>query len=185
MAKSKEHEPGNNEISGGSTESSPEKLSETEDSCKPDILAMIEDAEPGLLEILPPENKEKLRQVLEAQLFARFHRGPLPVPEDIALYDKYIPDGADRIMAMAEREQVARIDRQGKLVSAETKQSGRGQVFGLIIGVLGIASGAVVALLGSEWVGGVISGATVVSLVTVFLTGRKRTSIEAHQKKDG
>lgn len=138
-----------------------------------DILEEIEAAEPGLLEVLPPENKEKLRRVIETQVFARIHRGPLPSPEDIAVYDQHIPDGAHRIMGMAEKEQDSRIALQDYALREQLKQSGRGQIFGLSLGILGIASGSAVALLGSEWVGGIIAGTTVVSLVTAFLRGRR------------
>ena len=48
----------------------------------------------GILEI--PEAREMIVQQ------QKIHSGPLPAPEDIELYNKSIPNGADRIMKMAE-----------------------------------------------------------------------------------
>ena len=51
----------------------------------------------GILEI--PEARELIIQQ------QKIHSGPLPAPEDIALYNQVIDNGANRIMAMAERSQ--------------------------------------------------------------------------------
>ena len=50
-----------------------------------------------------------------------------------------------------------------------------GQVFGLVIGMTAIISGALTAYHGSQWAGGFIGGGGVVGLVSVFVLGRKKT----------
>ena len=49
-----------------------------------------------------------------------------------------------------------------------------GQVFGLIIGMTAIISGAVIASQGSQWAGGFIGGGGVIGLVSVFVLGRRK-----------
>jgi uncharacterized membrane protein len=138
----------------------------TSNDLGPDVLKEIEEEEPDLLKPLPSKQKERLGYLLAA----KFHRGPLPPPEDIAAYDKYIPDGADRIMRMAEKALEFKINAGEEAI----KQSGCGQIFGLAIGIFGIATGAILAGLGHEVVGGIIAGSTVVSIATAFITGRRR-----------
>ncbi len=49
-----------------------------------------------------------------------------------------------------------------------------GQIFGLIIGMTAIISGALTAYYGSEWAGGFIGGGGVIGLVSVFVLGRRK-----------
>ena len=51
-----------------------------------------------------------------------------------------------------------------------------GQVFGFLIGMTAIISGAVTAYHGSEWAGGFIGGGGVIGLVSVFVLGRRKAS---------
>ena len=50
----------------------------------------------------------------------------------------------------------------------------RGQIFGLIIGMTAIISGALTAYFGSQWAGGFIGGGGVIGLVSVFVLGRRK-----------
>jgi hypothetical protein len=50
-----------------------------------------------------------------------------------------------------------------------------GQVFGLVISLVSVVSGALTALCGHEWAGGFIGGGGVVGLVSVFVIGRARS----------
>lgn len=101
------------------------------------------------------------------------HQGPLPAPEQLEAYNQLIPNGAERIMAMAEKQLQHRIEIEKIVVSSQQIQSSRGQIFGLAIGVLGIISGTVLAMFGHEVVGSIIAGSTVVTLVSVFVIGRR------------
>jgi uncharacterized membrane protein len=106
------------------------------------------------------------------------HAGPLPDAESIMKYDTVIPQGADRIMKMAEKQQEHRMNLEAKIVSSQSRQSNLGQWFGLIIGLVGIGSGTFLAYSGQTTVGGIIAGGTVVSLVSVFVIGKKNQKSE-------
>lgn len=81
---------------------------------------------PELVEqILSDENV----QVMIAQ---RFHSGPLPPPSDLAQYNTIISNGADRIMAMAEKEQAAR---HAEILQTQAFNM-RGQIYGFISVIL-------------------------------------------------
>ena len=76
-------------------------------------------------------------------------------------------------MKMAEKQQEHRMQIENKVIHSQSLQSKLGQVFGLIIGIVGIASGTYLASIGETTVGGIIAGGTVVSLVSVFVLGKK------------
>jgi uncharacterized membrane protein len=92
--------------------------------------------------------------------------GPLPPPEIIRQYNEIIPNGADRIMKMAEAEQSHRHTVDQKVVNSLSDENTRGQWFAflLAISVLGIAAylfsidkdGAAVALVTADFL--VIAG---------------------------
>jgi uncharacterized membrane protein len=138
-------------------------------SCE--VLQRLEVEAPEILSTLPKDQRAKLLEIVSARVVER--HGPIPPPEDIAQYNKHIPNGADRIMVMAERQADHRRDMERLIVAGQLKQSSRGQIFGLSIGIFGIAVGAAVALQGHDVVGGAIAGATVVSLVYAFITGQR------------
>ncbi len=133
---------------------------------------------PDVFKGVNPKKKIEILRSVSVSVQHRSHSGPLPDPETLITYDSVIPNGADRIMKMAEAQQAHRIKIESKVVSGQTSQSLIGQIFGLIIGLFGIACGAYLAMNGHETVGGIIAGGTVVSLVSVFVIGKKRMKQE-------
>ena len=62
---------------------------------------------------------------------------------------------------------------ENSVVSSQSVKSNLGQWFGLIIGLFGIGCGTFLAYCGETTVGGIIAGGTVVSLVSVFVIGKR------------
>lgn len=100
------------------------------------------------------------------------HSGPLPDSQTLIEYNSVIPNGADRIMKMAEKQQEHRMLIESKVIKSQSLQSILGQIFGLLIGLVGICSGTFLAYSGETVVGSIIAGGTVVSLVSVFVIGK-------------
>lgn len=137
----------------------------------------------------------ELRRVVRAIQVT--HSGPLPTPTDIERYDHLIPNGADRIMAMAEREQAHRHQmeerEQALLEQAERNDfiiTKRGQAFGLGVCLAVLLAGIVLALAGHATVAAVLVGLDLVSLVAVFVAGRylpgpPRPTSEPNEPADG
>jgi uncharacterized membrane protein len=69
-------------------------------------------------------------------------------------------------------EHLREMDR--KALRAQIVVTYLGQVFGLVIGMTAIISGALTAYHGSQWAGGFIGGGGVIGLVSVFVLGRKK-----------
>jgi uncharacterized membrane protein len=147
------------------------------------ISELLESEAQDVLKQLSKEKREKLISIVKRYEICRHYQGPIPCPEDIALYNQHIPNGADRIMKMAEDQSKHRMELEKMVVSSQQKQSERGQIFGIVIGVLGIGVGGLLAYLGHDWIGGIIAGTTVISLVSVFVLGKKsqRANLESKQ----
>jgi len=142
-------------------------------SCGCEVLKELEVEAPDILASLPKEKRIKLVKMLSAQVVARSHSGPLPPPEDLALYNQAIPNGADRIMKMAEKQLDHRVQIETVVIRSQQLQSGRGQIFGFLIGIIGILAGSYVTIQGHGVVGGAIAGTTSVSLVYAFIAGQR------------
>lgn len=129
---------------------------------------------PKLFEGISSKKKQELLRVMSfTSIHERTHSGPLPDAETLIKYDAVIPNGADRIMKMAEKQQEHRMEMEKSVILGQSSQSKLGQWFGLIIGIVGISCGTFLANNGETTVGGIIAGGTVVSLVSVFVIGKK------------
>lgn len=135
-----------------------------------------------ILQKLAPEEQKTIIKSIHYSYF-QAHIGPLPAPESLELYNKTIPDGAERIMRMAENQSNHRIKIEENVINGQIKQSGRGQIFGLIIAFITIGSSVALAMFGHDVVAGVLGGGTVVGLVTVFVIGKREQKEQLAEKR--
>ncbi len=77
--------------------------------------------------------------------------GPLPPPEALARFNEIVPDGANRIMVMAEAEQRHRMEYESRGLVATTSEAKRGQILGTILSALCIAGAVATAYIGAHW----------------------------------
>lgn len=115
-----------------------------------------------------PEERVKVLSV-----FQRFHSGPLPDPETLTAYNSIIPNGADRIMQMAEKQLEHRIDLENIVASSRESQSKRGQVFALIIAITFAGAGVFSIIKGYQIPATIAWGTTLVTIVSTFIHGKK------------
>jgi len=115
-----------------------------------------------------PEERVKVLSV-----FQRFHSGPLPDPEALAAYNSIIPNGADRIMQMAEKQLDHRIDLENIVAPSRESQSKRGQIFALIIALTFAGVGVFSIMKGYQIPATVAWGTTLVTIVSTFIHGKK------------
>ena len=133
----------------------------------------------------PDGAKGKTRNPI-GQLIAlsALHVGPLPPAEELAKYERVLPGSADRIVAMAEKEQRHRHERQDIQVRAEARDSGRGVIFAFMLGLLAIVGGTLTAIFGSAVAGSLISLAGISSLVGTFIYGTRMKYGRSAQKSE-
>jgi uncharacterized membrane protein len=141
-------------------------------SVKKDVLNDAEDFIP-----LSKEKSLTLRGV-----YTEF-RGPLPPPDLLRQYNEVIPNGAERIIALAEKQSAHRIEMEKIVISSQQGRSRLGQWFGFILGLTGMSVGGWVAVNGQPLAGASIAGATLVGLVAVFVTGTYQIATSLQKRK--
>ena len=126
--------------------------------------------------------KEIVATVVRTFVRHEAYQGPIPHPEHLAGYETVLVGSANRIIGMAEKEQ---IHRQG-LESRVLKWSVFGEVFGQTSGVsvsFSLIAGAVYcAYVGATAVGVMLVGASATGFVSILVTRGKRsgeTPVEA------
>ena len=111
--------------------------------------------------------------------------GPIPPPEILLSYEQVQPGLAERIVAMAEKEQSHRHDIDNKTIQIQADElEGRrqlkrtGQNYGLSIALTCIVLGSILVAIGFPVAGTTISTGVVISLVSVFVIGKTVKSSE-------
>lgn len=176
------------------TESQDEELkSEAENALE----AVIGAEEGHLGELLDePSAKEAMtRVVMSAMMQRERHRGPLPSPRQLDAYERCLPGAAERIVAMAEREQGHRhatVDgfgafRNDTLAHVKDRDA-RGQRLGALICAGVISLCFYMAFLGHSTAAASLAAATLVGLAGVFVTrnskSTKSTEVAAPESDD-
>jgi len=110
-------------------------------------------------------------------------KGPLPPPEVISGYNDVVRNGGERIFSMAENQSNHRIKLEDFVIREELKLSGRGQIFGFIIGLIGLGLATGLALLGHETLAGIFGTSTILGMVTVFVIGKKAQEKDISEKE--
>lgn len=101
------------------------------------------------------------------------HSGPLPHPKDLAAYDEILPGSAERIVQMAERQQLHRHSIESTDLRAGIKyaESAQNKAFALAVILIFVATG--LALKGLIWIAGAIFTFVLVGLSATFLMSRR------------
>lgn len=108
--------------------------------------------------------------------------GPLPHPLLLKEYDNIINNGAERIMAMAEKQQQSRIEGEKEtreinkhIADKQLKLQSRGQIIALIVILLIFGLVTLFVFTGHEVVAYVLLGIGIASIISVFVgVGGKR-----------
>ena len=128
------------------------------------------DADPEIVDENHPEISErKLRRFSETRLYS----GPLPPAEDLKKYNEATPDAADRIIKMAENEQIHRHHREEKELDTNAKFERQGQWFGFILSLVALIGGFVLVYFDKDVIGTIFSASGIVSLILPYLSSKK------------
>ncbi len=148
---------------------------------------VIEEITPEIFTGLSAQKKQDIIRTVQTLTVisrSKTHIGPLPDGETLREYNELIPNGADRVMVMAERQSEHRMTMEKTVIEGQTKQSSRGQSYALIIGLFALAGSTACILLGHEWPGTVLGVGGLTGLVTAFIVGKDKQSENLHTKRE-
>src|SRR4051812_3458088 len=113
---------------------------------------IIEQVDPQLLKNLPRDQRERVLRVVNTMAVS--FQGPLPPPQMLAEYDRLIPNGAERLMALLERAAAHRQAQEATNLTGRLRLGARGQWLGAALCVLLGAIGWHLTINGHDVVGG-------------------------------
>lgn len=131
----------------------------------------VDEALEKLKPFLRPEKAKEARVVL-TRTVSKPHSGPIPSADELEHLEQVLPGLADRVVSMAEREQSHRHGTMENLLDKEFALRGRGQWMALGALVLLLLAVVVIAWLGDTKSAAWLGAATIVAVVSVFITGR-------------
>lgn len=111
------------------------------------------------------------------------HIGPLPDVDTLKGYSEIIPDGANRIMTMAEEQSKHRIALEGMVAKKQLNQSNIGQFLAFFICISFIAAGTFCIYTGHEWPGGALGIGGLAGIITAFIKGKTHQQKNLQSKK--
>lgn len=133
----------------------------------------------------PPQlpSHETLRQLVRQEIsVSSTFSGPLPPPDILARYNDAVPDGAERIIALAERQAAHRMALESRVVDADIKRSNLGLGAGLLVALAGLSAAFLMVDRGNAWAGAVVGSLDLAGLVAVFVYGTVSRRSERQQR---
>jgi uncharacterized membrane protein len=145
--------------------------------------AALQKVKQELRESAPSAIPSALLTQITQEITTEYH-GPIPPPALMAQYDTVIPNGAERLMAMAEKQLDHRIDLEKTVIHGDSRRSWWGLILGFVAALVIAGVGLAVAILASPFAGATIITGTVVSLAGVFVYGQRSRRAEREHKAE-
>lgn len=123
-----------------------------------------------IIDFIPsPEGKKEAYDILLSEItITSSYCGPLPRASEMVSYEQTLPGSADRIIKHAETQRDHRIEMEKLDFPEKSCQFRRGQLFSFIIGLAGLGVTTLLALMGHDWVAGVIGTITLGTILTTL-----------------
>ncbi len=123
-----------------------------------------------------PPNQVQVSQT--AQVFT----GPLPPPEQLIKYNEAVPNAAERIIAMAEKQSTHRQQLENTVLQVEAQRSSLGLTAAFVLSVLALSASTFCIYANHDIAGASIFGASLTSIVIAFLRGTSSRRSEREEK---
>lgn len=99
-------------------------------------------------------------------------------------YNEAVPNGAERLMVMAERQSTHRESIEAIVIKSNVQSQTRGSWFGFIIAMTAILGGIYLIKIGMHGEGLASIITSLVALASVFIYGKKKEGEELKKKAD-
>jgi Predicted membrane protein len=122
-----------------------------------------------------PRTQHQVTVVRQEEMWS----GPLPSPQTLSEFQALVPDAPERIFRQWEEETKHRRDYENRALDAFHERTTRGQWAAIVFALAALAVSAFAIGMGHSWVGGVLGGGTIATVVGAFLADRKRVQQKA------
>jgi uncharacterized membrane protein len=119
-----------------------------------------------------------------ARVEQHYFAGPLPPPAVLAQYNEIVPNGAERIIAMAERQSAHRETLESQVVLGNASQQKMGSTYAFILSLIAISGGIYLIHDGRSVSGLVAILGDLATLAGVFVYSRESQKQERVEKSN-
>lgn len=133
---------------------------------------------------MSPQSQTRTESSSLTQVQAEFFAGPIPPPSYLARYNDVVPNGADRIISMAERQSAHRESLEAKVVDANVKAQAQGQNRAFILALVIVLGGIYLMATGKSGWGFAAIITSLASLVSIFAIGKSDQRKERVEKSN-
>lgn len=131
-----------------------------------------------------PQPQQRPESSSITQVQTEFFSGPIPPPSYLARYNDVVPNGADRILSMAERQSAHRESLETKVVDGNLQSQRQGQTRAFILALIVILCGTYLMATGKSAWGFAAIVSSLTALVSVFAIGKREQSKERLEKSN-
>jgi uncharacterized membrane protein len=110
--------------------------------------------------------------------------GPLPHPALLAKYNEVIPNGAERLMTMAERQSAHRERLETMVVEGNVKSQQRGTNYAFVLCLVALIGGFALLFMGRNVNGWISILGSLTALASTFIYSRHRQAKERVEKSE-
>ncbi len=133
-----------------------------------------------------PSNKAKPNP--SSHVTAAFHyeeiSGPIPSPQILQQYNSVVPDAAERILRMAEKQSDHRISIENKVVGSNIFKSYLGIVLATVIALYGLYISKEIAINGNPATAALVAALDIGGLIAIAVTNTKQQSREREKRRE-
>lgn len=140
---------------------------------------MIPAGQPG-----DPAGQTPQTTSIQARFKGEYFSGPIPPPNLLERYNEVVSNGAERILAMAEKQSAHRESLETKVVDANLKSQRRGQTQAFIVALAVILGGIYIMAKGYSGWGFAAIITSLASLVAIFAIGKREQRNERVEKSN-
>ena len=95
--------------------------------------------------------------------------GPIPPPQILQLYNNSVPDAAERIIRMAEKQSDHRMDLERKIVNSNIIKSYAGMMLATVIAIYGLYIAKEISVNGNPWAAGIIAALDLGGIISIAI----------------
>jgi uncharacterized membrane protein len=117
-----------------------------------------------------------------AKIQAEYFSGPLPPPSLLARYNDLIPNGAERILAMAERQSAHRESMEAQVVTGNLAIQKQGAYLAFILSLVIILGGIFLMCMGKDAYGFASIVTSIAGLASAFIYSKHEQRKERTEK---
>lgn len=131
-----------------------------------------------------PESSLPARPAAQITATASSFEGPIPPPQVLQQYNNIVPDAAERIIRMAEKQSNHRMDLEKRVVCSNIKKSYVGMGLATTIAIYGLYIAKEIAINGNPATAGIIATLDIGGLISIAIYNVRTQKTERSRRQE-